>query len=108
MVSITTGWITIHANFYNIVFVLEKNIELVVILISAQGLYIHSYPGFLHFVRICTKKYCVSIDIQTSTRDRNHPVFRAGSLLPEVIITLKISYRRLVCTLVTTSYKIHS
>ena len=30
-------------------------------------------------------------NIQTSTRDWNHPVFRAGSLLPEVIIPSKLS-----------------
>ena len=29
--------------------------------------------------------------IQTSNRDWNHPVFRAGSLLPEVIISSKLS-----------------
>jgi len=36
---------------------------------------------------------CTSIDIQTSTRDWNHSVFRAGSLLPEVAIPSHISHK---------------
>ena len=41
-----------------------------------------------------------TIDIQTSTRDWNHLVFRAGSLLPEVvIIPSNLSHRRLVLLL---------
>ena len=39
------------------------------------------------------------IDIQTSTRDWNHPVFCAGSLLPEVAISSNLSHRRIVLLL---------
>ena len=40
-----------------------------------------------------------SIDIQTSIRDWNHPVFHAGLLLPEVAISSNLSHRRLVLLL---------
>ena len=39
------------------------------------------------------------IDIQTSTWDWNHPIFRAGSLLPEVVLPSNLLLRRLVLLL---------